>query len=128
MKRVTAAVIIEDGRLLIARRPPGDPLEGMWELPGGKIEDGETPQECLERELLEELAMGARVGEMVASTTYDYDHGSFEMLALCAVRISDYRLLAHDRVAWVHRDEIASHPLAPADIELIAELIETGIL
>lgn len=127
MKRVTAAVIIEHGCLLIARRPPGDHLEGMWELPGGKIEDGETPQQCLERELLEELAMDARAGDIVASTTYDYDHGSFEMLALIAVRTSDYKLVAHDRVAWVRRDEIASHPLAPADVELVAGLVAAGI-
>lgn len=122
MKRVTAAVIIENGYLLIARRPPGDPLEGLWELPGGKIEEGETPQECLERELLEELAMSASAGDIVASTVHHYAHGSFEMLALITRRTSEYEPLVHDRVAWVLRDELAIHALAPADIELISEI------
>lgn len=122
MKQVTAAVIIEDGRLLITRRPPGDPLAGLWELPGGKIEPGETPQECLARELAEELEMVAEVGEVLATTTYHYDHGSFEMIALQATRASDFELRVHDEYAWVPMESVAEYPLAPADVDLVRQL------
>lgn len=122
MRQVTAAVIIERGRLLLARRPPGDPLEGLWELPGGKLEPGETPQDCLERELLEEMAMVATAGEILAVTEYHYDHGSFEMMAISAERQSGFKLLVHDASVWVCRMDLSDYPLAPADIVLIEEL------
>jgi len=122
MRQVTAAVIIEDGRLLLARRPPGDPLAGLWELPGGKIEPGETPQECLVRELREELEMTATAGSVVARATYHYEHGSFEILAIEAIRLSAYRLQAHDQHAWVAFAQMSDYELAPADVLLIEQL------
>lgn len=126
MRQVTAAVIIEGGCLLIARRPPGDPLEGMWELPGGKIEPGETPQECLARELAEELGMTAEIGDAVARTVFHYDHGSFEMLALETKRLSGFELRVHDRHAWVRLDQLHEWQLAPADVDLVAQLLQQG--
>lgn len=127
MRQVTAAVIIEDGKLLLARRAPGEKLAGLWELPGGKIEPGETPQECLRRELLEELSMAAEVGDVIASTIYHYAHGSFEMLALQARRTSDFELSVHDRARWVSRTEIEELQLAPADVDLVAQLGHLGL-
>lgn len=127
MRQVTAAVIIENDLLFLARRGPGEKLAGMWELPGGKIEEGETPQQCLERELLEELEMKAEAGEVIARTTYTYDHGAFEMLAIWVDRHSKYELSVHDMVKWVSRDDILALPLAPADVELIRELARHGI-
>jgi 8-oxo-dGTP diphosphatase len=123
---VTAAVVIENGRLLLTRRPPGDKLAGLWELPGGKVEAGESPQECLKRELLEELAMRAGIGEVLARTTYEYDHGCFSMIALRATRLSEFKLLAHDAFAWVGADELKGYDLAPADVELVDCLIKRG--
>jgi len=122
VRQVTAAVIIEDGRLFLARRPPGDALAGLWELPGGKIEPGETPQECLERELREELEMDAIAGDIVARTTYDYAHGSFEMLAIKTTRLSGFQLQAHDQWAWVKWPDLARYELAPADVLLVGQL------
>jgi 8-oxo-dGTP diphosphatase len=124
VKRVTAAIIVESGRLFLARRPEGDPLAGLWELPGGKIEPDETPEECLARELMEELMMACEVCELVATTTYRYEHGSFELLAYRVARMSEYRPLVHDACAWIRRDELALHPLAPADEELVAQFTE----
>jgi 8-oxo-dGTP diphosphatase len=126
MRQVTAAVIIEQGRLLITRRSPGDHLAGSWELPGGKVEPGESIEECLARELSEELAMVAEIGDVVARTVHHYDHGSFEMLALEARRMSGIELLVHDEYAWVTPREIRQYQLAPADVELVAQLVSGG--
>ena len=73
--RVVAAVVMRDGRLLLTQRPPGDPLALQWELPGGKIEPGETPERALEREIREELGVGATPLEVLESDTHDYPHG-----------------------------------------------------
>lgn len=127
MRQVTAAVIVEDGRLLLCRRAAGDPLAGLWELPGGKVEPGETLQQCLERELVEELGMQSVAGEELARTTYHYDHGSFEMIALVVERLSDYEPFVHDAVEWVMPVDALAMPLAPADVELMAELRLRGI-
>jgi len=126
--RVTAAVIVEGGKLLLARRGPAEKLAGMWELPGGKIETGESPQECLHRELNEELAMEAEIGQVLATTVYHYDHGSFELLAIKARITSGYTLRVHDAVAWTAVREIDELPLAPADVQLLALLTRQGDL
>ena len=127
MRQVTAAVIIEDDLLFLARRGPGEKLAGLWELPGGKMEPGETLQQCLERELLEELAMASKAGVVLAQSTHVYEHGSFEMLALSVTRLSDYEPTVHDLVSWVSRDDLSALELAPADLALIAELQRQGI-
>jgi 8-oxo-dGTP diphosphatase len=116
-------VIIENGRLLITRRAPGQSLEGLWELPGGKIEPDETPQQCLVRELSEELEMSATVGVVIAQTIHHYDHGSFEMLAMETTRNSDFELRVHDAFTWVAAEEMAEYPLAPADVELVKQIV-----
>jgi 8-oxo-dGTP diphosphatase len=121
VRRVTAAVIVEGGRLFLARRPAGDPLAGLWELPGGKIEADETPQECLERELNEELGMAATAGRILAQTTYHYEHGSFELLAIETTRRSGFELRAHDSYAWVGLESLREYELAPADVLLIEQ-------
>ena len=123
MRQVTAAVIIEHDRLLLARRGPAESLAGLWELPGGKVEAGETIQECLRRELLEEFEMGTVVGKVVARTFYEYEHGSFDLVALAAERLTEYRLHVHDAVSWLARDEIASLELAPADVDLVRQIL-----
>lgn len=126
MKQVTAAVIIEDELLLVARRGPDGSLPGYWELPGGKVEQGESIQECLARELDEELEMRCRVGDVVATTTYHYDHGSFEVIALEVTRHSGWVLHVHDAVCWVARDEAGGLRLAPADVELVDKIVAAG--
>lgn len=123
VKQVTAAVIIEEGRILLARRPPGDPLAGLWELPGGKIEPGETPQQCLERELLEELDLSATAGEVLATTVYEYDHGCFELLAIDVVRHGEPLASFHDRLDWVSLVDLPNYALAPADVPLIHSVL-----
>jgi 8-oxo-dGTP diphosphatase len=122
VRQVTAAVIIEDGRIFLARRPPDDPLAGLWELPGGKIEPGETPQECLERELREELNMTASAGSIIGRTTYRYAHGVFEVLALATTRKSGFELCVHSQSAWVGPEDLDQYRLAPADAVLLEQM------
>ena len=124
MRQVTAAIIISDGRLLIAQRPAHDKLEGLWELPGGKIEDGETPEQCLARELNEELGITVRVAECVGRSVYKYDHGAIELLA--------YRTewnggvitpTFHSQVAFATPKELKGYTFAPADVPLIDQIV-----
>lgn len=73
--RVAAAVVWHEGRLLLTQRPPGGPLGLMWELPGGKIEPGETPEHALVREIREELGVRATPWEVLGVESHDYPHG-----------------------------------------------------
>lgn len=69
---VTAAVIVKESAVFAAKRSPGKHLAGHWEFPGGKIEPGETPEQCLKRELKEELTIESEIGEFVAESIFDY--------------------------------------------------------
>lgn len=73
--RVVAAVVWRNGRLLLTQRPPGGPLGLQWEMPGGKIETGETPGQALVREIREELGVGATAHEVLDVDSHDYPHG-----------------------------------------------------
>ena len=74
---VTAAIIKKDEKYLIAKRRLGKSLGGKWEFPGGKLEDGETPENCLERELKEEFGITTKVGDLLATNVHDY--GNFKI-------------------------------------------------
>ncbi|HAY21665.1 MAG TPA: hypothetical protein DCY27_05775 [Desulfobacterales bacterium] len=79
MKNVTAAILINDGKILIAKRGPRDKLPNKWEFPGGKIEHRETPEECLKREMQEEFQIEVMVGEFLGESVYHYNHGSIRL-------------------------------------------------
>jgi len=125
MTKVTAAIIEQNGRVLIARRKKDDPLKDKWEFPGGKIEPGESPEECLKRELHEELGIKAEVGEFICSSTYHYDHISIELLAY---RIRGFTgnivPVDHDEIAWVAPKDLAGYDLPAADRPVIEKLLE----
>ena len=126
MTTVTCAIIEKDGKILIARRAQDQKLAGTWEFPGGKVEDGESPEECLKRELEEEFGIQAEVGEFITSNKHHYDHISIELLAFHVKYLSgEFTLTDHDTIEWVVPDELFNYDLAEADIP-IAELISNN--
>lgn len=125
MRQVVCAVIQDSsGRLLLARRAPKQHLEGFWELPGGKVEPGESLQQALQRELEEELGLQAAIGAEIARTIHHYDRGSIELIAFSAKIGNDVcRMVVHDVVAWLNPSEIVPLRVAPADVPLLEEII-----
>ena len=126
MKQVTAAVIEKDGKILLAQRRQGDTLAGKWEFPGGKLEPGETPEACLERELMEEFGVKTRIGAFVCSSKFEYKHLPIELLVYRAEHLSgEFILNDHDRIAWVAPADLKNYELSSADIP-VAELLAKG--
>lgn len=121
MKIVTAAIIYENGKILLARRAQDQNLAGMWEFPGGKREERESVQECLVRELNEELNIDTSVTDVIAKSIYEYTHGKFEIVALkTRVLSGSYSLTVHDEIEWVALDQLQDYQnILPADKELI---------
>ena len=127
MKTVTAAVVRQDGTVLLTRRGPDQKLAGYWEFPGGKVDPGETLQACLARELREELGVDAHVGEELCESIYRYDHGEFRLVALSTTLPSkEFVLTVHDYAEWVPVESLLEYNLAPADIPLAKKIMEDG--
>ncbi len=125
-KRVTAAVLEKDGKVLLARRRTGDALAGKWEFPGGKLEEGETPEQCLKRELAEEFGIEAEIGAYICSSEFEYEHFHVELLAYRARHVAgEFVLNDHSAIAWVEPGEIKTYDLASADIPVAEELSKT---
>ncbi|HEV8348202.1 MAG TPA: (deoxy)nucleoside triphosphate pyrophosphohydrolase [Vicinamibacterales bacterium] len=116
---VTAAVIERDGCFLVTRRQQGVHLEGYWEFPGGKCDEGETLTACLARELREELDVDARIGSEIHTVTHAYPERSIELHFFQCDLAGDPRPQIGQEMQWVKREELASLEFPPADAELI---------
>jgi 8-oxo-dGTP diphosphatase len=121
MINVAAAVIVnKDGKILVTQRSKNDNLSLKWEFPGGKIEDGETAEECLKREIMEELNLEIEVLGYLGSCVYKYDTGEICLIAYKVGTLSeDLRLNVHNDAKWIRTDELRCYDFAPADIELL---------
>lgn len=125
---VTAAILVRDGRLVIARRKPGKKLAGKWEFVGGKLEAGEGPEDGLRRELREELGIEALIGRFFGESIYEYHHLKIRLLAYVAYCGQEtLQLKDHDAVRLVGIRELAGYDFAPADIPLVRQLEEEGL-
>lgn len=125
MKLVTAAIIRDGENILVVRRGPREKLAGFWEFPGGKVEHPETLQECLERELFEELDIATKVTDVVAVSDYKYENGAIKLVALEAeILHGEISLSVHDKLRWLPACKILDLKLAPADIPIAQALLE----
>lgn len=124
MITVTASILVKDNKVLIAKRSATDKLPNKWEFPGGKLEDGESPEECLKRELQEELGITTSIGEFLGNSDHEYDH--------IHIRLKFYRTQwiagkinpsVHDEVVFVSLEEMKMYDFAAADIPFVNKLI-----
>lgn len=121
---VVGAVLTQGTKILAAQRGEGMSLSGMWEFPGGKIEEGETPQEALRRELEEELLCSAEIGEKVETTEYEYDFGIVILTTFFGTIVdNEPTLTEHSEVRWVEAAELGDLPWAPADIPAVDRVV-----
>ncbi|MBO5886661.1 MAG: (deoxy)nucleoside triphosphate pyrophosphohydrolase [Bacteroidaceae bacterium] len=119
---VVAAVIRKNGRVFATQRGYGD-WEGWWEFPGGKIEPGETPEEALRREILEELQAEISVDEFLCTVEYDYPNFHLTMHCyFCSLLSETFHLNEHEAAQWLKADELDNVRWLPADVMVVEEL------
>ena len=126
MKDVGTGIIVRNGKIFIGQRPEGKPLAGLWEFPGGRQEEGESMEECLKRELKEELSVEATIGKHIMDTTYRYPENEF-CLHVYMVTIPDnakIKLNVHQNCAWVSSKDMNNYEFPPADVAIIKKLSE----
>lgn len=125
MKIVGTAIIFDENKkILIGQRPEGKALAGLWEFPGGKQEEGETIEQCIMREIYEELNVHCVVGKYLMSVEKEYEHGDFKLLVYMATiqDIENMRANVHQDLKWVRTDEMKPAEFPPADVEIIEYL------
>ncbi len=119
------ALVDADGRVLLARRPPGKPLAGLWEFPGGKVEPGETPEAALIRELKEELDIDVAPKCLAPLSFASHTYPEFHLLMplfICRRWEGDIAPLQGQELAWVRARKLADYAMPPADEPLKAVL------
>ena len=127
MLNVAAAIIKKDNTVLLTRRAPSEKLAGFWEFPGGKQEANETIQECLERELKEELEIETHCTDILVESIYEYPNGTLNLVAIdTEILDGEISLSVHDKYAWVDVEKLLDYKLAPADIPIAEWLIQTA--
>jgi len=121
----TAALIAKGEEFLFVHRPPGGDLGECWELPGGKVDPGEMPEEALRRELLEELGLDARIGDLAARSWFEHRGMSIELLAFHVTADPGIMVLhEHTEFCWQSLSAALALDLAQSDRTLIGRLID----
>lgn len=123
---VSAVALIDaDGRVLIAQRPEGKTMAGLWEFPGGKVEGGERPEETLIRELQEELGITVKEDCLAPLTFASHTYPDFQLLMplyVCRRWEGTVTALEGQQLKWVRPNKLRDYPMPPADIPLISHL------
>ena len=122
--KVTGGIIQNGSNFLIGRRGKDEKSAGMWEFPGGKLEEGESPKECIKRELKEELNIDAEIGELFSSYTYNYPHVSYELFFFKVNSFFGEPVKSvHDKLKWEKLKNFYKYDFLPGDGPLIDKLI-----
>lgn len=120
---VVGAVITRDGLVMCAQRGHEGNLPGLWEFPGGKIEQGESKQAALAREIAEELGCTVEVGDEVTTTTHEYEFGEVTLTTFyCSLVSGTPTPTEHAAITWLRPDELHTIAWAPADIPALARI------
>ena len=122
---VALALVDSDARVLVARRPEGKPMAGLWEFPGGKVADGETPEAALIREMGEELGIDTAASCLAPFTFASHDYDDFHLLMplyVCRVWKGVVKPREGQELKWVRPAELVDYPMPPADKPLVAML------
>lgn len=117
----TAIITNNENKILIGQRPVGKALAGLWEFPGGKQEEGETVEQCIIREIKEELNVECIVKDFLLTVSKEYEHGAFQLMVYRA-SIKDIQNLTanvHQKLLWVTPEEMDNYEFPPADAEII---------
>jgi len=121
--RVACAIMMRDGRVLIAKRKGGTSNAGRWEFPGGTVEPGETPEAALARELDEEFSINVQVLSFFGSSRHVYPDHDIELLAYNVMMLAgDLQLKEHDEIRWVEPKHLPAYDLCEADRPIAALL------
>jgi 8-oxo-dGTP diphosphatase len=130
MKRVVAALIVKDGKILVCQRTKHQTMPLKWEFPGGKIEEGEQPRDALRRELEEELGIDATIGDEVARIKHEYRSGNSVELRFFVVQ--EFRGELENRIfrdmQWAERSALPAFDFLEADVKLVSDLAAGKIL
>jgi 8-oxo-dGTP diphosphatase len=130
MKRVVAALIVRDGKILVCQRTKHQTMPLKWEFPGGKIEEGEQPRDALRRELEEELGIDAVIGDEVSRIRHEYKSGNSVELRFFVVE--DFKGELENRIfrdmQWAERAELPSFDFLEADLKLVSDLASGKVL
>jgi 8-oxo-dGTP diphosphatase len=121
------ALVDADGRVLIAQRPAGKAMAGLWEFPGGKIEPGEPPEQSLVRELKEELGIVVNVDCLAPLTFASHAYPDFHLLMplyVCRRWEGMVRALEGQKIAWARPNRLRDYPMPPADEPLVSHLMQ----
>jgi 8-oxo-dGTP diphosphatase len=124
---VACALVDADNRVLIAQRPEGKTLAGLWEFPGGKVEVGERPEQCLIRELHEEIGIEVKEDCLAPLTFASHAYEDFHLLMplyICRRWSGDVVAREAQKLVWVRANKLRDYPMPPADIPLIPHLID----
>ena len=125
MLRVTCAIVLHENKILVTQRGPAMMQPGKWEFPGGKIENGESEEECILRELQEELNISVDLFAKLKDCSYDYGDFQITLVPFLANYESGTLTLAeHMNYEWLSPDELKTLDWAPADVEVVEEVLK----
>jgi 8-oxo-dGTP diphosphatase len=125
---VTCVILLHEGKVMAAQRAAHMDLPGSWEFPGGKIEEGESPETCLIREVREELAIEIRITGSLTPVTHTYPTKTIRLQPFLASWVSGaVQLSEHSQIRWLGREQLLSVDWAPADLPIVHELLANWV-